>query len=103
MAAHHTDLIRTGCGNMVQCRPITPVTELHGREVNRVEVDVVLAHELIQADVLLVEPPLLPLGGIVGGDACVSDRRVKLDYVCSVLQRNRGGGFVAYPDVCSSR
>ena len=41
--------------------PWATITELNGGEVDDVEVDVVLAHELVQADVLVVEPPFLPL------------------------------------------
>lgn len=61
------------------------------------EVDVILAHELVQADILLVEPPLLPLGGVVGGDAHISNRRIKLNYVGSVLQRNQRRAFYCIP------
>ena len=41
--------------------PRTAVTQLDRGAVDYVEVDVVLAHELVQADVLVIEPPLLPL------------------------------------------
>ena len=40
--------------------PRAAVTQLDRGEVYYVEVDVVLAHELIQVDVLVVEPPPLP-------------------------------------------
>ena len=46
---------------MVEHGPRATITELNGGEVDNVEVDIVLAHELVQADVLVIEPPLLPL------------------------------------------
>ena len=42
------------------------------------EVHVVLAHELVQFDVVLVEPPPLPFRGVVGSDTWVADRCVEL-------------------------
>ena len=66
---------------MVQHGPRAAVAYLHRGEVDRVEVDVVLAHELVQADVLLVEPPLLPLWCVVRSDTGVTDTRVELDSV----------------------
>ena len=69
---------------MVEHGPWATVTELNGGEENGVEVDVVLAHELEQPDVLVVEPPLLPLRGVVGGDAGVSDRCVELVKIISI-------------------
>jgi len=43
------------------------------------EVYIVLAHELIEMDVLRIEPPLLPLGCEIRGNAKVTDRGLKLD------------------------
>ena len=67
------------CGRkVVEHGPITTVADLDRGEVDGVEVDVVLAHELIQVNVLLVEPPLLPLLSVVRGDTDVADTCFKL-------------------------
>lgn len=47
------------------------------REDDRVERHVVLAHELVQLDLVRVLPPLFPLGGVVGRNRKVSNRRVE--------------------------
>ena len=57
---------------MVEHGPWTTIPKLHGREVDHVEVDVVLAHELVEADILMVKPPLLPIRRVVGSDTGVS-------------------------------
>lgn len=64
---------------MMQHRPGAPIAELYRREEDGVEVHVVLAHELEEANVIVVEPPTLPLGRVVCRDAGVTDRCVKLD------------------------
>ena len=58
--------------------PRAAVTQLDRGEVDYVEVDVVLAHELEQLDIFLIEPPAFPFRGVVGGDTRVADRRVEL-------------------------
>ena len=63
---------------MVQHSPRTAVSELNRGEVDDVEVDVVLAHELVELDVLGVEPPLFPFRSICRRDTRVSDRSVVL-------------------------
>lgn len=50
------------------------------------EVDVVLAHELIKTDVLLVEPPFLPVGCQVCGDTGISNGGIKLQSRVSIDQ-----------------
>jgi hypothetical protein len=42
-----------------------------------VEGDIVLSHELVIADIFRVLPPLLPLVGVVRGDADVPDGSVE--------------------------
>ena len=64
---------------MVEHGPWTTVPKLHGREVDHVEVDVVLAHELEKPDMLFVEPPLLPLWCIICSDTWVADRSIEPD------------------------
>lgn len=64
----------------MQHSPRAAVTKLDRGEEDRVEVDVVLAHELEEADLLWVEPPLPPLGRVVGGDTWVSNGCVVLQY-----------------------
>ena len=63
---------------MIQGCPFSAVTNLDRREENGMEIDIVLAHELIQADILVVEPPLLPLRCVVRGDTGIADAGFKL-------------------------
>lgn len=49
----------------MQCCPGSTISKLHRREVDGMEIHVVLPHELVKVNVLLVEPPLLPLGGVI--------------------------------------
>ena len=44
----------------------------------QLEVDIILSHELVQFDVLLIEPPLFPVWSQVCGNAGIAKRRVKL-------------------------
>jgi hypothetical protein len=46
-----------------------------------VEIHVVFAHELIEMDVPGIQPPLLPLGCEIGGDARVAYRCVELETI----------------------
>jgi len=58
-----------------------------------VESDVVLAHELVQLDVLGVLPPALPLVHVVGSNGNVADRSIEPhieDLLAVLLKRNRG-------------
>lgn len=66
---------------MVECSPVPSVTDLYRREVDRVEIHVVFAHELIEMDVPRIQPPLLPLGCEIGGDARVAYRCVELETI----------------------
>lgn len=67
------------CGrDMIQSRPVAPISKLYGRPVDCVEVDVVLSHELVQVDVLWVEPPLLPFRSVIGGNTRVADWSIVL-------------------------
>lgn len=63
---------------MMQFRPLPPIGNLHRREVYSVEIDVVLAHELVKINIFRIEPPLLPFGQVVGGYTWVSDGGIKL-------------------------
>ena len=63
---------------MVKGSPWATITLLDGREVDGVEVDVVLAHELVEADIVMVKPPLLPIRRVVGSDTGVSYAGFKL-------------------------
>lgn len=63
---------------MVQHGPWSSVTELDAWEEHGVEVDVVLAHELIKTYVLLVEPPFLPVRCQVCGYTRISNGGIKL-------------------------
>lgn len=58
--------------------PRPAVTNLDGGEEDGVEVHIVLAHELVQADVLVIEPPLFPLRCIVGCYTDVPNARLEL-------------------------
>jgi hypothetical protein len=74
--------VHTSSRQMMQSGPISTVTQLDRWKIDRVEVDIILTHELEQTDVLRVEPPLLPFGSIVGRDAHVSDWSIKLRCLC---------------------
>lgn len=63
---------------MVECCPGTTIADLCRRKVDRVEVNIVLAHELVEMDILLVEPPLFPLRRIIGSDTRIPDASVEL-------------------------
>ena len=63
---------------MMQLRPVSAIANLHRRPVNCVKVDIVLAHELIEIDILGVEPPLLPFRRIVRSDTGVTNRSIEL-------------------------
>ena len=66
---------------MVKCRPVPSITDLDRWEVDSVEIDIVLAHELIEMDVLGIKPPLLPLGREVCGNADVAYRGIELQVI----------------------
>ena len=53
---------------MVQHGPLVAGTKLRRGKDDGVEGNVVLAHELVQADILRVVPPLLPLICVVRSD-----------------------------------
>lgn len=63
---------------MVKHGPGSAVTDFNSREENRVEVNVVFAHELVKTNILGVEPPLLPLWCIASSYTRVSNGSVKL-------------------------
>jgi hypothetical protein len=65
----------------MECAPVPSITDLHRREVDRVEIHVVLAHELIKMDVLGIKPPLLPLGREICGNANVAYRGFELQVI----------------------
>ena len=45
------------------------------------EIDVIFTHELVKIDIFRIQPPLLPVGQVVGGYTWVSDGCIKL--VCA--------------------
>lgn len=67
--------------------PWAAISEFHGGEEDSVEVDVVFAHELEEADIIVVEPPLFPLWGIVRGNTRVAQRRIELGTTERVIMR----------------
>ena len=66
---------------MVECSPVPSITNLHRWEVDRVEIHIVLAHELIEMNVLWIKPPLLPLGREICGNADVTYRGIILQVI----------------------
>ena len=62
----------------MECSPVPSITNLHRWKVDCVEIHIVLAHELIEMNVLRVKPPLLPLGREIGGNAEVAYRGIIL-------------------------
>ncbi len=66
---------------MMECCPVSSITNLYRWEEDRVKVHVVLSHELVEMNVLGVEPPLLPLGCEIRGDANVTYAGFKLDTI----------------------
>ena len=77
---------------MMECSPIPSVADLHRWEVDCVEVHVVLAHELIEMDVLWIKPPLFPLGSEVCGNAKVAYRGFELQVIrqCIIMRDEVG-------------
>lgn len=65
----------------MQRRPITTVAQFDRWEVYRMEVHIVLTHELEQTDILRVEPPPFPFRGVIGRDAHISDGGIKLENI----------------------
>lgn len=63
---------------MVECCPVPSITNLHRWEVDCVEIHIVLAHELIEMNVLRIKPPLLPLGREICSNADVAYRGIEL-------------------------
>lgn len=63
---------------MMQLRPVTAISYLDWRPINGVKVNVILAHELIEFDILRVEPPMFPLGCKIRSYTWVSNRSVEL-------------------------
>ena len=74
----HAWNLQTCSRKVIKHCPWATVGEQHGREENRMEVDVVLAHELEEADVVVVEPPLFPLRRVVRSDTGISNRCIEL-------------------------
>ena len=76
---------------MVECSPVPSVTDLHRREVDCVEIHIVLAHELIEMNVLRIKPPLFPLGGEICGDAQVANRGIELQVIRQyIIMKDQG-------------
>jgi hypothetical protein len=74
---------------MVECCPVPSITNLYGWEVDCVKVNVVLSHELVEMNVLGVEPPLPPLGCKIRGDANITYAGFKLDTIgpCVIMTK----------------
>ena len=69
----------------MQTRPIPAITPKDRGPVDGVEINIVFTHELVEADVFRVHPPLFPFRRIAGGDAWVSNTSVELvhgDVIC---------------------
>ncbi len=71
----------TGSREMVECSPVPSITDLHRWEVDCMEIHIVLAHELIEVNVLRIKPPLLPLGREICGNADVAYRCIELQVI----------------------
>ena len=63
---------------MVKHGPVAAVADLDAGEVDCVEVDIVLAHELEQSDIGVIKPPSFPFLSVVGGDTDISDTGLEL-------------------------
>jgi hypothetical protein len=63
---------------VVKQGPVTTVSNLHGRPIDGMEVDIIFAHELIEFNVFRIKPPFFPFWRVVGGDTRITDRRVEL-------------------------
>jgi hypothetical protein len=66
---------------MMERSPIPSITDLYRREEDCVEIHVVLAHELIEMDVLGIKPPLLPLGREICGNTNIAYRGIELQVI----------------------
>jgi len=64
------------------------------------EVHIIFTHELEQTDVLRVEPPLLPFGGIVSRDAHVPNGGIKLKDTVRVPLVNETSNKSTDPNIC---
>lgn len=62
-------------------RPWTPVADENAGPQYSVEVNVVLAHELVELDIVVVEPPFAPARIERCRDAGISERSVELNNV----------------------
>jgi hypothetical protein len=74
---------------MIECSPVPSVTDLYRWEEDCVEIHVVFAHELIEMDVLGIQPPLLPLGCEIRSNTRIAYRCVELEAIrpCIVMTR----------------
>lgn len=63
---------------MVQTCPISPIAPKNRWPVDRVEVNIVFAHELVQADIVGIQPPLFPFRRVTGCDTWVPNASVEL-------------------------
>ena len=61
----------------MQTRPVAAVTAKDRWPVDGMEINVVFSHELVETDVIGVQPPLLPFRCIGGGYTRVSDTGVE--------------------------
>ena len=65
------------------------------------EVDVILSHELVQTNVVWIEPPLFPLVGIVCGYTRVTNAGIKLNKPSSInLADGLDKATSTDPDIC---
>jgi hypothetical protein len=73
--------VLTRSGEVVEHSPVPSIADLHRWEVDCVKIHIVLAHELIELNVLGIEPPLLPLGGEICGNAEIAYRGIELQVI----------------------
>ena len=78
-------LMLTGSREMMERSPVPSITDLHRWEVDRVKIHIVLSHELIEVNVLRIEPPLFPLGREICGNADVAYWGIKLKGISNTL------------------
>jgi len=57
---------------MVERCPLPSITNLYRWEIDRVEVHIILSHELVELNILGVEPPLPPLRCEIRSDADIA-------------------------------
>jgi hypothetical protein len=62
----------------MQHGPRPSIGKQDGREEHGVEIDVILSHELVELNVLRIEPPLFPIFRVASRNRRIADRSIKL-------------------------